>query len=484
MNILVINPPSPEKSYMNRDLMGGMGVKVGFGKSLKTKLISKLKSNLVRIPVMQLVYVATILQKNHNVRVIDAANQNMSVSDILPVVKGFRPDYVFMAVSSSGVIFERDVVAKKIKKAAPKSVIVTIGDTIPFKPSLLRDPFDVAIMGEAERPSEKIADGEKLSRIKGIIYRKGKMVIKNKKEDLMGPKDLDNLPFPEWSLFDYRSYSYFPMIMKKPVVTVLSSRGCPFGCIYCSYSKNMGLRWRARSADNVVDEIARNVKKYGIKGVIFRDPLFSADMKRVERICEEILKRKIKVSWSCETRPELLTKSLLQKMRKAGCSGINLGIESISPDVLKQVGRKEVDPKSILNIVTFAEKLDIRTSCFFMMGLPGSTRKSISDDIRFSRQLNASHVEYKITTPFPGTELYDRAKKNGWIKSARYEDLGGYSATMQVSDDISPGYLENVCNQAFKGYYSRPKYIIRELTRKDIFAKISFIARGLLKSIR
>jgi len=481
VRVLVLNPPSPDESYINRDQMGGMGQRIKFGKDIKAKLLSKFKSKFIHLPVVQLVYIATILEKKYPTMVIDALNDEINLKQVLLNVKKFEPSHVFMATSSSTLLFEKNIVAKKIKEIVPMVKIISIGDTIPNLIDIMSEPIDIAIIGEVEKIASKICDGVALEKIKGIIYMKnGKRKI-NKKEKLLERKELNNLPFPNWSLFNYKNFTYYPMLSIEPVATILSSRGCPYACKYCSYSKNMGTKWRARIAKNVVDEIENDVKKYGFKGIVFRDPLFSLDKKRVEEICGLIIERKLKIQFVFETRPELLTKKMINNLYKAGCRGINLGIEDIHPETLKNVGRQAVNIDTIKEIVNYAEKRGIRTTCFFILGLPETTRKLLDETIKFSLDLNPSHAEYKILTPYPGTDIYEIAKKNGMIKKEEYEKLGGYSSVIKINKELSPEYLDKLSSQAFKNFYFRAGYIFREFLRGAVFSKANIIFKNLFK---
>ncbi len=482
MKIVVLNPPAPEESHINRDLMGGMGQKIDFGRNNISKFISLMKANLIHIPVMQLAYIATILSEKHDVLVIDSMNNNLGLEKTIERIKMFNPDFVFMAVSSSGVIYERDTVAGRIKEACGARII-TVGDTIAGVPELLKQPFDISIVGEAESVAEKIVSGEKLEKIKGIMYRKGGRIRKSCGKLLEG-QELEKLPFPKWELFEYKKFRYFPLLLKEPIAPMLASRGCPFACHYCSYSQNMGVKWRSRSAENIVDEIENNIKKYGFRGIAFRDPLFSMNAEKTKKIAELLIKKKLRIIWSCETRIELLNKGLIDSMYRGGCRGINIGIESVHENELNNVGRKAVPKEKITEIVRYAENKGIRTTCFFILGLPGATRKSVKEIIDFSIKLNPSHAEYKVATPFPGTKLYQRAKKEKWILSEEFEKFGGYSSSMKISDELSPEFLEKASSDAFKKFYFRGGYIFREIFRRNLMLKIIMMCKTISRAVR
>ena len=229
----------------------------------------------------------------------------------------------------------------------------------------------------------------------------------------------------------------------------------------------------------MVDKIENKKKKYGCKGIVFRDPLFTLSLKRIEEMCDIIKKRKLGIVFSFETRPELLNHDILDKLYKAGCRAINFGVEDIHPEILRMISRKPVDQEKIIDTVHYAEKIGMRTTCFFIIGLPGSTKESIQETIQFSLKLNPSHADYKIATPYPGTSLYTMAKMNKWIIKEGYDNLGGYSATMQISDELSPEYLEQVCNDAFTKFYMRPTYFIREVKKGGILKKGLIILKNI-----
>ena len=473
--VLVLNPPSPDKFYINRDLMGGMGVKNNFKTSFLNEFITKLKNKFVRIPVVQLVYAATVLKKEgFELLVIDAANESKSLADITPEIEKFQPDFVVMACSASCFIYERDAVAKKIKELCPRAKIIVEGEMINERPDYLLPYFDVAILGEVEDTIVRVCRNEPLDSIPDIAYNDNGAVKKTPKANRLEKDQLEELPFPDWSLFPYKKYRYYPMVSKAPLATIQASRGCPYGCGYCPYPVNQGLKWRARDAKNIFDEIKNNYEKYGIKGFFFRDPLFSLNQKRVEDLCNLIIESKMNVGFVFETRPELLKKELIKLLSKAGCQCINFGVEDIDPEILKKINRKPIDPQQILDTIKECQKNGITTTCFFILGLPGSTRDTVKRTIDFSIKLMPNQVEYKIATPFPGTQLYEMAKHNKWIKNENFDTLGGYTASMELSPDLSQQYLEKQTGKAFRRFYFNWKYITREIFKGRIFTTIYY----------
>ena len=476
--VLILNPPSPDANHINRDLMGGMGVKNSLGSNILSTLITKMKNAYVHIPVLQLVYAATLLKRaGIELLVIDAATEDLKLSDIMPKITTFRPEYVIMACSASCFIFERDVVAKQIKENCPGVKIIVEGEMINERPDLLIPNFDIAILGEVETSIVNICSEEEVKNVSNIAYAQNNEVIKTNKTGRLEKEQLEELPFPDWSLFPYRKYRYYPMVSRTPLVTIQASRGCPYGCGYCPYPTNQGLKWRARDAKNIFEEIKHCYEKFGVRGFFFRDPLFSLSQKRVDDLCKLLIESKLNVGFVFETRPELLKKETIELLAKAGCECINLGVEDINPGILKLINRKPLDIDKILETVRLLHKYGIRTSCFFIIGLPGSTKQTIKETIDFSLKLLPNQVEYKIATPFPGTQLYDMAKENKWLKSETLDLLGGYSAAMQISKELTPEYLEKEVNNAFNRFYFSPRFLFREFIQGRIFKDVGFLLK-------
>ncbi|MEO8526270.1 MAG: radical SAM protein, partial [Caldimonas sp.] len=168
---------------------------------------------------------------------------------------------------------------------------------------------------------------------------------------------------------------------------MLSSRGCPFGCSYCPYPVGQGLKWRFRSPENVVDEMEHLVRQFGVEHILFRDPMFSAQQKRVVAICEEILRRGLEVQWKCETRIDCLDAHTIEMMAKAGCVGVNFGVESTDPDVQKGVHRQPITVAEFVATVALCRQHDISTFAFFVIGLPGDTLDTILASIDFATHI-------------------------------------------------------------------------------------------------
>lgn len=463
--VLLINPPNPEGKYINRDLMGGMGVHVSFGKSFKSKFVAYLKSQLIKLPVLSLAYIAAVLDGLCDIKVIDAANTGLSLEKTLDISEDFDPDIIFLASSTPGLLSEVEL-ANKMKKRMD-SKIGFIGETAAILSTeiLKQSNADFIVRGEPESIVTELINSNEWNPLKGIIYKQNGTMITNGHRPFI--ENLDGLPFPAWKYFPVNKYKYFPLIRKKPFLPVLASRGCPYNCVYCPYVVNMGAKWRSRTPKNVIEELERNIEEYNIKGAQFRDPLFGFDKRWTLSFCNLMIEERINLEWGCETRIDCLDDEIIKKMAESGCRAVSTGIESTDPNVLKNAKRKWIPLDESKRIISMLNDVGIRVAGFFIIGLPGEAKESVEKTIDFSLSLDLSYAEYKIATPFPGTKLYDLAIQNKWIeKELSLDALTSYSATMKISDELTPECLEEYCDLAFKKFYFRPKIIIKEFLRR------------------
>jgi radical SAM superfamily enzyme YgiQ (UPF0313 family) len=243
---------------------------------------------------------------------------------------------------------------------------------------------------------------------------------------------LDELPLPKWELVPYEKYRLpkSSVSSETAFLPVWSSRGCPIGCHYCPYPVGQGLAWRYRSAENVVEEIEHLVNNLSIKYILFRDPMFSLNQKRVLKICDEINRRGIKVKWRCETRIDFLTVETLRAMAAAGCEGINFGVESSDVEIQAGVGRKPISPEEIAGHFALCRELGIKTFGFFIIGLPGDTVQTIFKTIKFALEIKPHWVQFTAATPFIGTKLRDWAIEQGLAEKDEYAYVSSHETIM------------------------------------------------------
>lgn len=348
--------------------------------------------------------------------------------------------------------------ASKIKErnANVKIVVGGVHPTALPEETLENKDIDYVVRGEGEitfyELIESIRNNTAIESIDGISYKKYGKVKHNEDRNLI--QNLDAIPFPARDLIIQESYiRKFYRVWKKRSISVVTSRGCPYNCSPCASSAVWKQKWRARSPKNVIEELNQLVSVYNIDEVHFEDANFAMDTGRIFKICELMEKSNLDISWNCLLYPEDLDKELLKAMKYAGCNTIGVGIESGSKDILKQYGKSNISFRKIKEKFDFAKELDINRIAFFMLGLPGENKGTISKTKRFMKELQPDYATCSLLVPFPGTEFYNKAKKKGYItEDFKFSDFY-YTRAYMPTDNLSREEL-----------FSEYKKLINDLT--------------------
>ncbi len=396
-------------------------------------------------PPLDIPYLAGALaQAGCEVQVLEAGAMHWSTEEVCQRMLA-RPDIsnAVVVVRTSLPTIDHDLaVCATVRARVHPGRIVMYGAAV--KPLLARikqdTELDAVITGEPDQPVLELLAGKPLREIAGLTYREAGEWKSN--VDRPFDKGLDAMPFPRWDLLPFEKYTMPRSAAAGAMrfLPMLSSRGCPFGCNYCPYPVGQGLPWRSRSAGNVVDEMEHIVQSYGIEYVIFRDPLFSANKKRVAEMCNEIIRRGVKVTWRCETRIDCLDEPTIALMAEAGCTGVNFGVESSDPEIQKNVQRKPITEAEFVTTIGYLRKYKISTFAFFVVGLPGDTVDTILASIRFALRLGATWSQFTVATPFIGTKLHDWAVDQGFIAKDRYTIVSSHEGSMG-NENLTPAQV-------------------------------------------
>jgi radical SAM superfamily enzyme YgiQ (UPF0313 family) len=200
----------------------------------------------------------------------------------------------------------------------------------------------------------------------------------------------------------------------------------------CPYPLVQGNRWRVRSAGHVFAEIEDIVERHKIHNILFRDATFTLDRKRAEAICNFIIEKKLKVSWWCETRINCIDSGLLTLMKQAGLKGMNIGVETGDPEVMRELAKAGVTFNKLAALRESAKKAGVRLHFLLMVGLPGESKSSLYETFRLVGKLRPESAGVTIVTPYTGTPLYDEAEKKGWIEAADWKNFGGHQGVMHT----------------------------------------------------
>ncbi len=430
MRIVFLDVQSERYGRINKDVMSGFGAGYGMGRSLVPRLVSKAKRRSVLLPELSFGYLASILR--------DKGAHVTVTSD-----PGVEADIIFIHSSLVGSDQEREV-ASRIKRRG-RTRVGFIGPLVTAMPERFLESGHFVIRGE---PEKACLEASEQWSPEGIIES--------------GPlNDLDQLPFPDWTLFDFRRFRYSPNLTVRPIVPVLSSRGCNFACTYCPYKWYYG-KWRARTTENVLAELKYVVERFRVRGLVFRDPLFTFDRERTLGLARGIIGLNLNLRLACETRLETLDEELLEVLHRAGLRSINVGIESSSPQTLKSAARTHMPFERQCELIRLCDRLHIRVAAFYVLGLPGDTRRSILETIEYAKRLDTQVAEFYVATPFPGSPLYEQVKDR-----LLTDDLTRYDAFTPVFDHehVSCEEIARLREMAFTRYYFRPKYLFNYFRR-------------------
>jgi len=431
----------------------------------------------ISTPPLGLGYLAAVLrERGFKVRIIDDLVEKIGIDGIVRKIK----DALIVGITSTTPTFNAALkYAEAIKRRLPNVFVILGGVHATFMPreTLKNDFVDAVCLGEGEQTivevAERVEAAKSLEGVKGLVVREGGRIIDNGVREPI--EDLDSLPFPAYDLMPLEKYTvlgrrlqHFPMI---------TSRGCPFACRYCSSSLFMGRAFRARSAKNVVDEIEWLVNDFKAKHIAFSDDTFTLSRKRVFEICDEIKRRGVEVEWSCSSRVDTITEELLRKMKDAGCSAIYYGVESASSEVLKYY-RKRVDLDKVKKAIKLTKKVGIATICSFIIGAPYEKKEDMKATLKLALKLDPDYAQFSILTPYPGTEIYEEAKEKNLLLSENFDD---YTAAKPVLKNfhLSPNEISNFLKYCYLRFYLRPRFILREIRKGNLGVVIETVRRAI-----
>lgn len=422
--------------------------------------VEDLRTVALRPPIDLLYIAAAMEQADCLCQIVDYPLENKSWDDLKEDIDNISPD--ILVISATTPSLSKDMMAVDIaKKLKPHILTIAKGahfnildvDTLERFPNL-----DLVSRGEYELTFKDIGEGKSLSDIKGITFRNTNgTIVRN--PDREYADDLDAIPFPARHLID--NTKYIRPDNEQPQTTIVTNRGCPFECIFCLSGQVSGLKNRMRSVANIIAEIEECVQKHNIKNFLFRSDLFTANKKWVSDLCNEIIKRNLPIEWACNSRVDTIDDELLALMKKANCWMIAFGVETGNPEMLKKIGKK-TDLDKALIAIKMAKKAGIRSSIYFLIGLPWDNETTLQDNINFAKKASPDIVEFFYVYPFPGTQLYQTAQDEGLLKPNEIP-LEAYSQPAMNTLFMTKDQLISWRNKSLKAYYLRPSVVFRTL---------------------
>ncbi len=428
------------------------------------------------VPPLDLSYCAAVLRESGigkrglQVTLIDANALGLDFDDHRDMIVSSEPEILVLTAKTNS-INAAGRLCREIKRQNKlvKTVLVgPHGTALPRQTMEEIPQLDFIILGEPERTIVEIAGGiignKDINTIQNIAYRKGSGVQVNQKQAFI--RDLDSLPFPARDLLPNSRY-WSPFSGR--VTAIEATRGCPGRCSYCEMHNLYGFSIRKRDPERIADEIEDCVKRYGTEYFAFVDHNFTADASFVERFCSIIIERGLgeKISWSCNSRVDMIERKTLDLMRQAGCLLVGTGIEAGDEKHLEAM-RKGISQEQIRDTVRNIKEAGLFAMGYSMIGYPGDTIKDVELTEKLLSDYNPHMIQVSMATPLPGSELYDRCKKEGLIASSDWDDFSFLKKSVIKNTKLPPWKLEKERKRMISGFYLRPKKLL-ELTRLMLF---------------
>lgn len=419
-------------------------------------------------PPMGLALLAAILEKEgYGVSIVD---MNLSPFPLRAIdCISFDADVVGITAMTP-TISSALTVARHVRRVCPEVFMMLGGVHATLMPTEVKSAapeIDAIVCGEGDNAIVEIARNRK----KGIWLCENRL-------------DMDSLPFLAYHLLPISKYRPHPPHGRAlPFLPMLTSRGCSYHCSYCSKAV-FGSRFRAQSPSRVLDEVVYYIYRHGVREIAFYDDVFTLDKKRAYAICEEMLRRNVKLCWTCETRVNLVDADLLGQMKKAGCYSVSYGIESASQDVLDVID-KGITKEQCEYAVALTRQAGIQTVGYFMLGSPNETPRTIRQTIDFAKRLRLDYAQFSVTTPFPGTKLWEyyrdgreNAEMPTW-DSFVYAGVGNKTSPVFESNELSRGDIERWVSSAYREFYLRASYVWQRMMGVRSMGDVRVLLEGL-----
>ena len=434
-------------------------------------------------PPMGILYIATYAKKmGLSVKFIDSLIEGGTKEEIAASIVNENPKFVCFSIMTCQ-IHSAMKLAEMIKNTNKDIKIAFGGSHIAStKEELFHFTKDVDYLmyGEAEKSFYELYNAkneEDLSKISGLIYRAGDAIKINPNVPI---QNLDELPFPDLSLTKLYAYNGY-YVKSLPVATVMGTRGCPFRCTFCDQFATMGREFRFRSPKNIVDEIEHNHDTFGVRDFVFKDSTFTCNKPWVYDICKEIVDRKLRINWSCNTRVSMVDEPMLKAMKEAGCYMIAFGIESGSQHVLNMM-KKGTTVEQAYKAIRLCKEANIEITGYFMIGNPGESEEDAIKTIELAKEIDLDYATFGVTIAYPNTEIYHWALQNNCLKDRQWY-MKEVDTDIVGTREINGGALDKedfpldvqleLCKRANKEFYFRPSYIIKKITKIRSFSDLT-----------
>lgn len=438
-------------------------------------------------PPLGLLYVATGVRDGYAVEVMDVVAKNCNIKQTVNEIVRRSP--AVLGISSQTFrVYPLAEIARLVKSALPETIVVIGGPHTSLYPVETLDlpGVDHVIVGDGDKSFRKLVDAlakgdaDEFKKVPGLVYKDDGKVVQNPNDYSIS---LDDMPMPDRSLLDYRYY-YTAADGSEQVVTMISSRGCPFKCVFCDVQEK---KYRYRSAKNVVDEMEEIARNFSNPMISIMDDTFNLLKDRVLDICSEIKKRNLKIKWATRARAHPFDEEMVIAMKDAGLERIHFGVESGSEITLDKI-RKGISKEQIVKAFELCHKYGVDSLAYFIIGFDWETKKDINETISFIRQIKPNFVMVTTLYPAAGSKIYSDLISRG----ASGKDFWQEMAKRPVKDFRLPQYrnpktqkyLNRKLDETYLTFYLSPSFVIKNLTSKKKGNKKAFSASEFLFRVK
>lgn len=419
------------------------------------------KMRVSRPPINIALLAAYVREFGHESIIYDLDWVDGSLSDMARLILAKNPDVVGITCLTPRAEIVLSL-AKSIKEFNPEVKIIIGGAHINAvkEQSLYSTDIDYAIYGESEKALtallEAIETGKNVEDTPNLIYHKGDKVVMNP----AGPfiPNLDEIPLPAWDLLNLEAY-IDPAVFDGIHMGVITSRGCPWDCLFCSSNVTWGRKTRFRSAENVIEELEQIVHKLDIRNIMFYDDTFTANKKRFLKICNEMVKRKLNLRYYSQIRVDTVDEEVADALAESGCISAAIGVESGDDEVLKTL-RKGFKKEQVYKAVAAIKAAGVPLLATYVIGSPGETQESIEKTFKLAKELDTHQAKFMICTPFPGTELFRMAVEKELLSdNLSPAEWAGFTYYQHVAANLSKVSIADLLNYqktAYESFKQRP----------------------------
>ncbi len=444
INFVILDVYPEHKHRLIKDTAGGYGTGNDFGNTFFSKLLNIYVDSNIGMPPIEIMIISSILKQNHKVHY----TRNLNDKEI--------ENSDFIILTSSIIAHETELNA--IYKLKNKKIFVT-GIFATTKKEKYSTKNSIVIKNESDTFFYNLEKSKNLN----LCFLNELFNKKELTNNFYSTVSLDDLPFPDWH--DYTKK--FPLrndffsLNQKIAVPLLGTRGCPYSCFYyCTYPLQQGRKVRARSVENIIEEIKYWKKELGTNKFVFRDPVFSINRKHTIEFCKQVINQKLNITFMVETHLNNLDDEMIPLLRKAGLELVYVGVESFSNVVLKDMKRFTIEHDKQYQVIKKCEDAGIKVKTMFIIGNPEDTKDTIIKSIEYSKYLPSLYSQFSVFTPYPGTPVFNDFKEI--INENKLENFNQYNLTFKHKN-LTRKDINDLKSLAYFKFYFNLKKIIQVL---------------------